>query len=171
MVKINLSLSLFNSCKALNSSFVILEGDFVPFYAFLKTFLTSSLSSCAGPCSSLWHVFSIAVIYSSAGGRLGFKTNFGPWAKSFSCSSVNGRSDRFITHFFVSSDVSSGVPCWFGPALEWVSCSVCLLKGLYGAVQSPLFEGPPNFCCCKTSYFAFCLSSTLRCLLSMIFFH
>ena len=105
VVKMILSLSFFNSCKALISSLVMLEGDLVPFWAFFRIFFTSAFSSSAAPCSIFGHTFSIEVIYSSTGGHLGL-INFGSQAKSFSSSSVNGLLDRFTTHFLVSSVVA-----------------------------------------------------------------
>ena len=156
VVKIILSWSFFNSFRAFNSSLVMLEGDFLLFCALFSNFLTSTLSSSAWPCSNLGHVFSTAVMYSSTGGHLGLMTNFGPWASIFSCCSVKGLSDRLITHFLVSSVV----PGIVGPVCNWVIWLWC----------SPWFEQPPNLHWCKASYLAFCLSITLLCLLSIMFF-
>ena len=105
VVKIILSWSFFNSFNAFNPSLVMLEGDLLLFCAPFRIFLTSTLSSSTGPCSNLGHAFSIAVMYSSTGGHLGFMTNFGLWARIVSCSSVKGWSNRLITHFLVSSVV------------------------------------------------------------------
>ena len=48
------------------------------FCAFFRTFLTSTLSSSAGPCSNFWHAFSIVEMCSSTGGCLGFYDKFWP---------------------------------------------------------------------------------------------
>ena len=82
-VKRILSLSC-NSCNALISSLVMLEGDLGAFWAFFRAFFTSTLSSSAAPCSIFGHAFSIAAIYSSTDGHIGLMANSGPWANSFS---------------------------------------------------------------------------------------
>ena len=148
-VKIILLLSSFNSFKALNSFWVMLEDVLASFCAFFRIFFTSTCNSSASSWVNLEQVCSTAAMYSPTGGFFGLMTNFGPWAKSLSWSMVKGVFDRFFTHFFISSVVISVV--------------------IHVLVFWPLFEWPIFFLC-KASYLSFCLCITLLCLHSLTLF-
>ena len=139
-VKIILLSSCFSSLMALNSSLVIF--DLVSF-TFFRRFFISTLSSSASPSLSFWHTCSMEATYSSFGRFLGMIAKFGPWASSLVWASVNGVSNKFLTH------------------LESVSVVWALLP------WSSLFEWPPVFRWHNTSNFLFCQTITLWCLHSI----
>ena len=95
-VSMTTSLSLFSSCMAFASSFVMFGlGSCV----FLKICLISPLSSYTFPCFSCWHTLSIWEIYLLTGGSLVAIAKLGPWARAFSCTSVRWVFERLCTHF------------------------------------------------------------------------
>ena len=142
-------LVFFNSFRALYSCFEMLEDGLGLHCTLFKAFFTSTLISSASPLSNLEQACSTATMYSLTGGCLGLIENFGPQARSLSCSSDNGIEERFLTHLFLSSvSVSLISLFWELPIFTW-------------------FEWPPSFHCIKPSNLAFCLLITLLCLYSL----
>ena len=170
-VKMILLLSFLSSAKALLSCMVMFDmGGCI----FSKMVLISPLSSSASPCLSCDHACSMEAMYSPTGGDLGTMAKLGPCDKIFSCASVRGVLEMFLSHMLLLLLLLVTSPFASVWTVLMVSvlflCSDLLFTSVWSWLPCCMFEQLPSFFLFfwhNLSNLSFCCCRVLKCLDSL----